>query len=52
MDRITAEDRSANMSAIRGKNMKPEMAVRRIAHGLGYRFQLHRRDLLGSGNAN
>jgi DNA mismatch endonuclease (patch repair protein) len=28
--------------------MKPEMAARRIAHGLGYRFRLHRRDLLGT----
>lgn len=36
------------MSRIRGKNSKPEMLVRRIAHALGYRFRLHRRDLPGS----
>jgi DNA mismatch endonuclease (patch repair protein) len=36
------------MSAIRGKNTKPEMIVRRIAHGLGYRYRLHRRDLPGA----
>jgi DNA mismatch endonuclease (patch repair protein) len=36
------------MSAIRGKDTKPEMIVRRIAHRLGYRFRLHRRDLPGT----
>lgn len=36
------------MSRIAAKGTKPEMAVRKIAHGLGYRFRLHRRDLPGS----
>ena len=36
------------MSRIRGKDTKPEIKVRRLAHGLGYRFRLHRRDLPGS----
>lgn len=27
--------------------MKPEMAVRRIVHSLGYRYRLHRKDLPG-----
>jgi DNA mismatch endonuclease, patch repair protein len=40
-------DRSANMRAIRSKDMKPELAVRRLAHRLGYRFRLHRSDLPG-----
>lgn len=35
------------MSAIRGKDTKPEMIVRRIAHRLGFRFRLHRRHLPG-----
>lgn len=35
------------MAAIRSKHMKPEIAVRSIAHRLGYRFRLHRRDLPG-----
>jgi DNA mismatch endonuclease (patch repair protein) len=35
------------MSRITGKNTKPEMVVRRIAHALGLRFRLHRRDLPG-----
>lgn len=36
------------MSRIRGKDTKPELAVRRLAHAMGYRFRLHRRDLPGS----
>jgi DNA mismatch endonuclease, patch repair protein len=40
--------RSANMSKVRGKNTKPEIAVRRAAHALGLRFRLHRRDLPGT----
>ncbi len=35
------------MRAIRSKDMKPEMAVRRLAHRMGYRFRLHRKDLPG-----
>ena len=36
------------MSRVRGRDTKPEMLVRRIAHGMGYRYRLHRRDLPGS----
>ena len=36
------------MSRIKGRNTTPELAIRRIAHGLGFRFRLHRRDLPGS----
>ncbi len=43
----TPEQRSRNMSAIRGADTKPEMIVRALAHRLGYRFRLHRRDLPG-----
>lgn len=46
-DRITPEARSANMRAIRSKNMKPEISVRRLVHSMGYRYRLHRRDLPG-----
>ncbi|WP_245590015.1 very short patch repair endonuclease [Desulfonatronum lacustre] len=35
------------MSRIRGKNTKPELIVRSLLHGLGYRFRLHRKDLPG-----
>lgn len=40
-------DRSENMRAIRSKNTAPELAVRSLAHRLGYRFRLHRNDLPG-----
>jgi|SRR6185437_7963437 len=40
-------DRSANMRAIRSKDMKPELAVRSLVHRLGYRFRLHGTDLPG-----
>lgn len=46
-DKISLARRSANMSAIRSRDTKPEMIVRRMAHGLGYRFRLHRKDLPG-----
>jgi len=37
------EARSRNMAAIRSRNTKPEIAVRKIAHALGYRFRLSSR---------
>ena len=40
--------RSALMARVRQKDTKPEIVVRRLAHALGYRFRLHRRDLPGS----
>ena len=48
MDRISREQRSRNMAAIKGKNTKPEVMVRQLLHRLGYRFRLHRKDLPGS----
>ena len=35
------------MSAVRGKDTRPEMLVRRALHGLGLRYRLHRSDLPG-----
>lgn len=35
------------MSRIRGKNTKPELAVRRMVHAMGYRYRLHRHGLPG-----
>jgi len=46
-DKLSKERRSANMRAVKGRDTKPEMIVRRLAHRLGYRFRLHRRDLPG-----
>jgi DNA mismatch endonuclease (patch repair protein) len=48
MDTLSSLQRSARMSLVRGKNTKPELLVRRLAHGLGYRYRLHRRDLPGT----
>ena len=39
--------RSEIMSRVRSRDTKPELVVRRIAHGLGFRFRLHRKDLPG-----
>lgn len=47
MDTVDTVTRSRMMSAIRGKNTKPEMVVRRFLHGRGYRYRIHRKDLAG-----
>ncbi len=39
--------RSWIMSRVRGKDTSPELIVRSLIHGLGYRFRLHRKDLPG-----
>jgi len=43
----TAEQRSRIMRAVKGADTTPELAVRRLAHSMGYRFRLHRNDLPG-----
>ena len=48
MDIVDRSTRSAMMARIGPRDTVPEMAVRRIAHRLGYRFRLHRRDLPGT----
>ena len=40
-------DRSEIMRAVKSRDTKPEMIVRRLVHGLGYRYRLHRPDLPG-----
>lgn len=47
MDTFSKEARSEIMRRIKGKNTKPEILVRRLMHGMGYRFRLHRKDLPG-----
>jgi len=44
VDKIT---RSRMMSGIRGKNTLPELIVRKLLHGRGYRYRLHDRNLPG-----
>jgi DNA mismatch endonuclease, patch repair protein len=48
MDKLTPERRSANMAAIRGRDTKPEMTVRRFLHRRGLRYRLHKTNLPGS----
>jgi DNA mismatch endonuclease (patch repair protein) len=36
------------MRAVKSKDTTPEMIVRRLLHGLGYRYRLHRKDLPGN----
>jgi len=43
----TPEQRSLNMSRIRGRDTKPEMRVRKLLHGMGFRYRLHAKDLPG-----
>lgn len=40
-DTLTKAERSERMSRIRGKDTKPELALRRAMHRLGFRFRLH-----------
>ena len=47
VDTISEERRSWNMSRIRSKNTKPELVVRSLLHGMGFRFRLHVKDLPG-----
>ncbi len=47
MDTLGPSERSERMSRVRGKDTKPEMVVRRLLHGLGYRYRLHAKDLPG-----
>ena len=44
---LTARERSDLMSRIRSTDTKPEMRVRRLVHGMGYRYRLHAPDLPG-----
>lgn len=46
-DPLSPEERSERMRRIRQADTKPEMVVRRIVHGLGYRYGLHSRSLPG-----
>jgi DNA mismatch endonuclease, patch repair protein len=36
------------MAQVRGKDTQPEIRVRKVAHAMGLRFRLHRRDLKGT----
>ena len=44
-DIVNNKRRSEMMAGIRGRDTAPERAVRRVAHRMGLRFRLHRKDL-------
>lgn len=46
-DIVDSKTRSQMMSGIRSKNTKPEVLVRKALTPKGYRYRLHRKDLLG-----
>src|SRR5690606_7503098 len=43
----TAAQRSRIMRAVKSRDTKPELTVRRLLHSMGYRYRLHRPDLPG-----
>ncbi|MCJ8190712.1 very short patch repair endonuclease [Sphingomicrobium aestuariivivum] len=46
-DFVSREKRANIMRGSKAKDTRPELAVRRLLHGMGYRFRLHRKDLPG-----
>jgi len=46
-DKFSPEKRRAIMQAIRGKDTKPELVVRRLVFSLGFRYRLHDPSLPG-----
>lgn len=46
-DVLTPEQRQRCMSAIKGKDTKPELIVRRMVHAMGFRYSLHKKQLPG-----
>lgn len=47
MDTLTPAQRSERMSRVRGSHTKPELLVRKLIHGMGYRYRLHAKSLPG-----
>lgn len=47
MDKLTPEQRHKNMAAIRGKNTKPEIIVRKGLWSRGFRYRLNHKRLPG-----
>lgn len=48
MDNISPEERGRQMARVKAKNTRPEMAVRRLVFGMGYRYRLHDARLPGT----
>ena len=46
-DIVDTLTRSRMMAGIRGKDTKPELALRRALHARGFRYRLHSKDVVG-----
>ena len=46
-DFLSAKERSERMARIKGSNTHPEIALRKVLHGLGLRYRLNKSDLPG-----
>ncbi|MBI1367561.1 MAG: DNA mismatch endonuclease Vsr [Planctomycetes bacterium] len=46
-DVFSKAERSRVMASVKGKDTKPEIIVRRLVHGMGYRYRLYRGELPG-----
>ena len=46
-DIVDRQTRSRMMAGIKGKNTKPELALRRALHARGFRYRLHSRNVHG-----
>jgi DNA mismatch endonuclease (patch repair protein) len=47
MDNLNPAERSELMSRVRSQDTEPEMVVRRLVHGMGFRYRLHVKNLPG-----
>lgn len=48
MDTLSEHQRSERMSRVRHRDTKPEIRVRQILYGMGYRYRLQAKDLPGT----
>jgi len=46
-DIVDRQTRSRMMAGIKGKNTKPELALRRALHARGFRYRLHSKNVHG-----
>ena len=47
-DNLIPEQRKRTVTRVHSEDTQPEMRVRRLVHGMGYRYRLHRKDLPGN----
>lgn len=46
-EKLSKQQRSHNMGLVKGRDTKPELAVRSMLHKAGFRFRVNRKDLPG-----